>query len=96
MALDKETVARVARLARIHVDEDQLELLAGELSNILGWIEQLREVDTERTEPMTSVAEMTLAMRDDLVTDGGDPERVLKNAPERVDDFYVVPKVLEQ
>ncbi len=95
MPLDKETVARVARLARIHVDEDQLEPLSGELNNILGWIEQLREVDTDRAAPMTSVADMTLAMREDKVTDGGAPERVLANAPARADDFYVVQKVVE-
>ena len=95
MALDKRTVARVARLARIHIDTAQLEPLAGELNNILGWIEQLREVDTDETVPMTSVAEMTLAMREDRVTDGGYPDRVLENAPERADDFFVVPKVVE-
>ena len=95
MALDRDTVARVARLARIHVEEEQLESLAGELTNILGWIEQLHEVDTGQTEPMTSVAEMTLAMREDHVTEGGDPDKVLANAPERKDDFYVVPKVIE-
>ncbi len=95
MALDKDTVARVARLARIHVEDQQLESLAGELTNIMGWIEQLSEVDTDQTEPMTSVAEMTLVMREDRVTEGGDPDGVLANAPERKDDFYVVPKVIE-
>ncbi len=95
MALDRDTVARVARLARIHVEEEQLESLAGELNSILGWIEQLSEVDTGQTEPMTSVAEMTLVMREDRVTEGGDPDKVLANAPERTDDFYVVPKVIE-
>ncbi len=95
MALDKQTVARVARLARIHTNDDQLDALARQLSNILGWIEQLREVDTDQTAPMTSVAEMTLAMREDRVTDGAYPEKVLANAPVRTDDFYTVPKVVE-
>jgi len=71
MALDKDTVRRIARLARIEVADDQLEGLAGELSNILGWIEQLSEVPTENVAPMTSVVAVVLPMREDAVTDGG-------------------------
>ena len=99
MALDKATVARIATLARIRVGEDELEPLAVELSGILDWVEQLMAVDTENVSPMTSVAPeafgMTLPMRDDVVTDGGYPEKVLSNAPERIGDFYAVPKVVE-
>ena len=95
MALDKATVARIATLARIRVAEDQLEPLAGELSGILDWIEQLMAVDTENVPPMTSVAEMTLPMRDDVVTDGGDRDAALGNAPRTARGFYAVPKVVE-
>jgi aspartyl-tRNA(Asn)/glutamyl-tRNA(Gln) amidotransferase subunit C len=95
MALDEKTVARIARLARIAVPEDELEPLAGELSHILGWIEQLNEVDTEGVAPMTSVVAMRLAWREDRVTDGGQAEAILANAPARQDGYFVVPKVVE-
>jgi aspartyl-tRNA(Asn)/glutamyl-tRNA(Gln) amidotransferase subunit C len=95
MALDKATVARIATLARIRVGEEELEPLAGELSGILDWIEQLGEVDTTDVPPMTSVAEMTLPMRDDVVTDGQDRDAVLGNAPRSARGFFAVPKVVE-
>jgi aspartyl-tRNA(Asn)/glutamyl-tRNA(Gln) amidotransferase subunit C len=95
MALDKATVARIATLARIRVTEDELEPLAAELSGILGWIEQLMAVDTENVPPMTSVAEMTLPMRDDIVTDGDNRDAVLGNAPRCARGFFAVPKVVE-
>jgi aspartyl-tRNA(Asn)/glutamyl-tRNA(Gln) amidotransferase subunit C len=95
MALDKATVARIATLARIRVGEDELEPLAAELSGILGWIEQLMAVDTENVPPMTSVAEMTLPMRDDVVTDGANRDGVLGNAPRSARGFFAVPKVVE-
>jgi len=95
MSVDKETVAKIARLARVRVDESQQEALAGELSNILGWIEQLSELDTEGVEPMTSVVSMQLPLREDVVTDGGYPEKVTANAPEAAHGFYAVPKVVE-
>jgi len=95
MALDKATVARIATLARIKVPESELERLAGELSNILTWIEQLGEVDTEGVEPMASVAEMTLPMREDVVSDGDCRDRILANAPVQTNGFFVVPKVVE-
>ena len=95
MALDKATVARIATLARIRVAEAELEPLAGELSTILDWIEQLGEVDTADVPPMTSVAEMTLPMRDDKVTDGGASDAVLANAPRSARGFFAVPKVVE-
>jgi aspartyl-tRNA(Asn)/glutamyl-tRNA(Gln) amidotransferase subunit C len=95
MAIDAATVRKVARLARIAEPEEKLEPLAKELSGILDWIEQLGEVDTDGVEPMTSAVAVPLPMRDDVVTEGGDPERVLSNAPKRVGAFYVVPKVVE-
>ncbi|MPZ11208.1 MAG: Asp-tRNA(Asn)/Glu-tRNA(Gln) amidotransferase subunit GatC [Kiloniellaceae bacterium] len=95
MSVDKETVAKIARLARVRVDESRGEALAKELSNILDWIEQLSELDTEGVEPMTSVVSMTLPLRDDAVTDGGYPDRVTANAPEATHGFYTVPKVVE-
>jgi aspartyl-tRNA(Asn)/glutamyl-tRNA(Gln) amidotransferase subunit C len=95
MALDKATVARIATLARIRVAEEELEPLAGELSTILDWIEQLGEVDTADVPPMTSVAEMTLPMREDKVSDGGAPDAVLGNAPRSARGFFTVPKVVE-
>ena len=95
MALDKATVARIATLARIRVIEDQLEPLAAELSGILDWVEQLMAVDTEGVAPMTSVAEMTLPMRDDVVTDGDNRDGVLANAPRAARGFFAVPKVVE-
>jgi aspartyl-tRNA(Asn)/glutamyl-tRNA(Gln) amidotransferase subunit C len=95
VSLDEATVARIARLARIAVPADELAPLAVELSRILEWIEQLNEVDTEGVAPMTSVAAMKLAWREDRVTDGGRPEDILGNAPERQDGYFVVPKVVE-
>ncbi len=95
MAIDRATVRRIAALARIKVPDGDLDKLAGELSNILGWVEQLGEVDTEGVEPMSSVMPMTLRRRDDVVTDGAIADDVLANAPERRDRFFAVPKVLE-
>ena len=95
MALDKATVARIATLARIRVADDELEPLAAELSGILDWVEQLMAVDTENVPPMTSVAEMTLPMRDDVVSDGNDRDAVLGNAPRVARGFFAVPKVVE-
>jgi aspartyl-tRNA(Asn)/glutamyl-tRNA(Gln) amidotransferase subunit C len=95
MSLDEATVARIARLARIAVPQAELAPLAGELSHILGWIEQLSEVDTDDAAPMTSVVAMRLAWREDRVTDGGKAEAILANAPERQGGYFVVPKVVE-
>jgi aspartyl-tRNA(Asn)/glutamyl-tRNA(Gln) amidotransferase subunit C len=95
MAIDAATVRRVARLARIREPEDRLEPLARELSAILGWIEQLNEIDTDGVEPMTSAVAATLPMREDVVTDGGDADAILANAPAKADGFFVVPKVIE-
>lgn len=95
MSIDVHTVRRVARLARIREPEERLEPLARELSGIMGWIEQLNEVQTEGVEPMTSVVAAKLPMREDVVTDGGDSGAVLANAPQEADGFFVVPKVVE-
>ena len=95
MSLDAATIRRIALLARIRVDEAELATLQGELNGILGWIEQLNEVNVDGVEPLTGAAQMALKMRDDVVTDGGYPEKVLANAPERAGEFYVVPKVVE-
>jgi aspartyl-tRNA(Asn)/glutamyl-tRNA(Gln) amidotransferase subunit C len=95
MAIDAATVRKVAHLARIREPEEQLEAMAAELSGILAWIEQLNEVDIEGVEAMTSAVATTLPMRDDVVTDGGDPAAVLANAPNVDRNFYVVPKVVE-
>jgi aspartyl-tRNA(Asn)/glutamyl-tRNA(Gln) amidotransferase subunit C len=95
MSLDPATVRRIALLARIRLDEAEVPRLQSELNGILGWIEQLNEVDVEGIQPLTGGAQMALKMREDVVTDGGYPEKVLANAPERIDDYYVVPKVVE-
>lgn len=95
MSIDKATVAKIARLARIHVPEADRAALAGELSNILGWVEQLSAVDTDAVAPMTSVVDVRLAQRDDVVTDGGCREDILANAPETDGAFFIVPKVVE-
>lgn len=95
MSLDKAAVAKIAHLARIKVPESELERLAGELTQILTFVEQLNEVDTENVPPMTSVAAQKLRRRVDQVTDGGYREAVLSNGPETAEGFYVVPKVVE-
>ncbi|NKB58880.1 MAG: Asp-tRNA(Asn)/Glu-tRNA(Gln) amidotransferase subunit GatC [Alphaproteobacteria bacterium] len=95
MPLDKDTVRKIATLARIKVEEDALEPLAGELNNILGWVEQLDEVDTEEVAPMTSVVAADLFQRPDNVSDGDRVEAILANAPEETQHFFVVPKVIE-
>ena len=95
MALDKAAVAHIAALARIRLNEAELEPLAAELSQILTWVEQLAEVDTNDVAPMTSVAAMTLPRRDDKVTDGDRRDDILRNAPQQARGFFAVPKVVE-
>ena len=95
MSVDKDTVQRIARLAKLAMDEDRLAPMADELNAILYWVEQLSEVDVEGVEPLTSVVAQSLKMREDVVDDGGYPEDVTKNAPLTEDNFYVVPKVIE-
>ena len=95
MSIDVETARKVARLARIRVEEDALPALAGEFNAILGFVEQLQEVDVEGVEPMVSVTPMRLKRRADGVTDGGYPDKVLANAPDAREGFFAVPKVVE-
>lgn len=95
MSIDKDTARRVAHLARIEVAEADLAPLASDLSAILGFMEQLREVDVEGVEPMTSVTPMAMAWRRDEVADGGCAARVLANAPDARAGFFAVPKVVE-
>ena len=95
MSVDLATVKRVARLARIAVTDEEAEALKGELNAILGFVEQLNEVDVGGVEPLTSVVAMALKERHDIVTDGGDPAKVLVNAPATEDGFFLVPKVVE-
>jgi len=95
MSVDAKTVRRIAHLARIAVAEDEIEHLRGELNSILAFVEQLREVDVDGVEPMTSVIPMTMKKRSDEVTDGEIADDVVKNAPMREDHFFVVPKVVE-
>jgi len=94
-AVSAEDVKKIARLSRLHVEPDRLEPLAEELNGILGWIEQLNEVDVEGVEPMTSAVDMDAPMREDTVTVGGKREDVLANAPKADDGFYVVPRSVE-
>lgn len=95
MSLDQATVARIAHLARIKVPDSEQEALAGELNQILGFIEELNEVDTTGVTPMTSVVEHPLRWRADEVTDGGIREAIMRNAPDSAEGFFVVPKVVE-
>ena len=95
MSIDIETARRVAKLARIKVEEADLPALAGEFNAILGFIEELNEVDVEGVEPMVSVTPMRLKRREDVVTDGDQPEKVLSNAPDAREGFFAVPKVVE-
>ncbi len=95
MSVDKDTVKRVARLARIAVSDDEAEKLKADFNTILGFVEQLNEVDVTGVEPMTAVVSMKAKMRDDVVTDGEVAAKVLANAPGGADQFFVVPKVVE-
>jgi aspartyl-tRNA(Asn)/glutamyl-tRNA(Gln) amidotransferase subunit C len=95
MTIDTDTARKVAHLARIRVAEADLPALAGEFNAILGFIAQLDEVDVTGVEPMVSVTPMTLKLRADTVTEGGQPARVLSNAPDAREGFFAVPKVVE-
>ncbi len=95
MSLDPATVRRIAKLARLHVEEADVPRLQAELNGILGWIEQLNEVDVAGVEPLTGAATMALRLREDVVTDGNLQDAVLSNASDRVGFFYTVPKVVE-
>lgn len=95
MSVTQKDVVKVARLARIALPEEQVQHMTDELNGILNWIEQLGEVNVEGVEPMTSVVETSLPMREDVITDGNIQDKVLANAPRSEDGFFVVPKVVE-
>ncbi len=95
MSVDKETVKRVAHLARIKVTDEEAESLQGELNAILGFVEQLNEVDVDGVAPMTSVTPMAMKKRTDEITDGGNPVDIVANAPLTEDHYFLVPKVVE-
>lgn len=95
MSLDPATVRRIARLARIAIDDAEASQLQVELSSIMGWVEQLSALDVEGVEPISGAGFVALRMREDVVTDGDRPEMILSNAPDRAGTFFSVPKVVE-
>jgi aspartyl-tRNA(Asn)/glutamyl-tRNA(Gln) amidotransferase subunit C len=95
MSVTNEQVRHIARLARIAMSDEEIERLAPELNNILSWVEQLAEVNTDGIEPLTAVIDQKLRLREDVVTDGDIREDVLANAPEAQHGFFAVPKVIE-
>jgi len=95
MSVDAKTVKRIGSLARIRIEDDEVGTYQEELNAILGFVEQLSEVDVEGVAPMTSVMPMTLRLRDDVVSDGEYPEKIVANAPLSEDNFFMVPKVIE-
>ena len=95
MSVSIEQVRHIAKLARIAMSEEEIERLAPELNNILGWVEQLGEVNTDGVEPLTAVIDQKLRLRDDVVTDGNIRDEILANAPEAQHGFFAVPKVIE-
>ncbi|PVE25171.1 Asp-tRNA(Asn)/Glu-tRNA(Gln) amidotransferase GatCAB subunit C [Microvirga sp. KLBC 81] len=95
MSVDEKTVRRIAHLARIAVTDEEVPHLQGELNAILSFVEQLNEVNVDGVEPMTSVTPMIMKKRQDGVTDGGHPEKIVQNAPATEDNFFLVPKVVE-
>lgn len=95
MSVDEKTVRKVAKLARLAVPEERLAPMAGELNKILAWVEQLGELDVNNVEPMTSVAKMRLMRRADVVNDGNIADDLMKNAPNAIDNYFTVPKVVE-
>lgn len=95
MSLEKKDVEKVARLARLKITDEEATRYGAQLSNIIDFVEQLKEVDTDNVEPLASVVDIKLRLREDVVTDGGIQEDILANAPESLEGFFVVPKVVE-
>ena len=95
MPVSTEQVRHIAKLARIAMSDEESERLAPELNNILGWVEQLSEVNTDGVEPLTAVIDQKLRLRDDVVTEGNIRDEILANAPEAQHGFFAVPKVIE-
>ena len=95
MSVDTKTVRHIARLARIALKDEQVEPMVNELNNILAWVQQLEEVDVAGVPPLTSVVEQSLKMREDVVTEGGQADALMANAPQSEENFFVVPRVVE-
>jgi aspartyl-tRNA(Asn)/glutamyl-tRNA(Gln) amidotransferase subunit C len=95
MSVDTKTVRHIAKLARLQMSDDEVDALVPELNNILGWIEQLGEVNTDGVEPLTAVIDQKLRLREDVVNDGVCRDAVLANAPDAQHGFFAVPKVIE-
>lgn len=95
MSLSRDEVQKVARLARLRMNDEQLDETAPKLNNIMGFIEQLGEVDTDNVEPLSNVARAELPLRDDVINDGDCQDKVLANAPEAIEGYFAVPKVVE-
>ena len=95
MSIDKNQVKKVAKLSRISLDDSKLESLSKDLTSILDFVEQLNELDTKKTEPLTSIVDKTLELRADKINDGKIKNEILKNSPDKNEDFFIVPKVIE-
>ena len=95
MSIDKNQVKKVAKLSRISVDESKLDSLSNDLSSILNFVEQLNKLDTKKTEPLTSIVNKSLEARKDIINDGKIKNQILKNSPDKNEEFFIVPKVVE-
>ena len=95
MSIDKNQVKKVAKLSRISLDDSKLESLSKDLDSILNFVEQLNKLDTKKTEPLTSIVDKTLEPRSDKINDGKIKDQILKNSPDKNEEFFIVPKVVE-
>ena len=95
MSIDKDKIKHTAKLARISLDEKQIERLSEDLSNIFNFIEKLNKIDTENVKPLTSILDHSLRTREDKITDGGIRDKILENSPSKNEEFFIVPKVIE-
>ena len=95
MKIDKNTTLKIAKLSRIKIEDNEIEELSAELSSILDWVEQLNEVNTDKIEPLSNVSKSKLPLRQDMQTNEDKSNDVLSNAPEKLENYYVVPKVVE-
>lgn len=96
MSIDKEMIKRLGILSRLRIPDENMDEMVGEIQKIIGWVDQLKDVDTDNVAPMNSVVEdMTLPERDDVITDGGIRDEILANAPDKLDEYFLVPKVVE-
>ena len=95
MSIDKNQVKKVAKLSRISLDDSKLESLSKDLASILNFVEQLNKLETKKTEPLTSIVDKTLELRNDKINDGKIKDQILKNSPDKNEEFFIVPKVVE-